>query len=123
MLYDTFEICTAIASLICMFVTIVCIMFGAKGSRVPTFFALTGCAFYVMFLALARPNMDVVELQTFSVLLFGFAFSAVVAEGFYREAKKQKRAMSNEKIAEFKHNCYEARTGSRAIDAHFIAVN
>ena len=123
MLMNTFEIGAAIVSLVCMFHTIVCIVFGKKGSRVPTFFALTSCAFYMMFLALARHNMDMFEQQMFSSLLFGFAFSAVVAECSYREAKKEKRAIFNEKIAEFKHNCSEARRSSGVMDAEFVAIN
>jgi len=123
MLMNNFEIGAAIVSLVCMFFTIVCIVFGKKGSRVPTFFALTSCAFYVMFLTLARHNMDMYEHQMFASLLLGFIFSAFVAEGAYREAKKQKKAIFNEKIAEFKHNCSEARKGSGVMDADFVVIN
>ena len=123
MLMNTFEIGAAIVSLVCMFFTIVYIVFGKKGSRVPTFFALSSCAFYVVFLVLSKNNMDMYEQQMFSSLLLCYAFSAVVAECSYREAKKEKRAIFNEKIAEFKHNCSEARRGSGVMDAAFVAIN
>ena len=115
MLYDTLEIGSAFASLICMFVTIVCIVFGTKGSRTPTFVA--GCAFYVMFLALAKHNMDMSEHQTYSTLLFAFAFFVLTAEGIYQEAKKQKRKEGREKIAQFKISCSEARKDARVSKA------
>lgn len=117
MLIDALEICAATLSLVCMLATILCIVFGTKGSHAPTRISLAGCAFYVMFLALAQRNMDMSELLTYSSLLFAFALFVLTAEGIYRMAKKEKRVAYREKIADFKHNYSEALKGTRAIEA------
>jgi len=99
----------AFLSLFCMLGTIFSIVFGAKGSHAPTFIAIAGCVFYIVFLALARSNMDMGQQKTFSSLLYGFALFAVVAEGLYKEAKKQEKAEARAKIDEFRRNIANAK--------------
>ena len=116
MLINTLEIGAAVLSLACMFVTLMCIVTGNTHNRFPTITAICGGAFYVMFLAMARHNMNVSEQIEFSALLFAFAFFAFTADYIYRKAQ-QKKAVSREKFEEFKRECYEARTGTLAIEA------
>ena len=112
MLYSTFEIGSAFASLACMLITIFCIVFGAKESRTPTFVSVAGCAFYFVFLMLAKNNMDMAQQQTYSSLILAFVPFVLTAEGIYRTAKKQRKAAFSAKFAEFKERCSDARNAS-----------
>ena len=116
MLINTLEIGAAILALACMFVTLMCIVTGNTHNRFPTITAICGGTFYVLFLAMARQNMNVSEQIKFSALLFAFAFFAFTADYLYRQAQ-QKKAVSREKFEEFRRECYEARMGVLALEA------
>lgn len=116
MLNGTLEMVFAFASLICMFFTIVCIVFCAEGSRSPIFVSVIGCVFYVMFLLFAKNNMDTNQQHTYFTLLFAYVFFVLAAEGFYHYYKMQKKAAFRLKFEEFKLNCSEARRNAKTID-------
>ena len=116
MLYDSFEIVAAILSLVCMFVTLVCIVLDVKSNCIPTMVSIGGGILYAMFLELAKTSMNVIQRQAYSSLLLAFALFAIVAYVSYRETK-QKKQKSEKKFKEFKRECFEARNGVLVIDA------
>ena len=116
MLYDTLETCAAVLSLICMFVTLVCIVLGVKRNCIPTFVAISGCILYTVFLTLAKSEMNINQQHTYSSLLLGFVLFAIIAYATYFDSKKKKQQYKK-KFKEFKRECFEARNGVLVIEA------
>lgn len=116
MMNCTLEMVFAFASLVCMFFTIVCIVFSAEGSRAPIFISVVGCVCYAMFLASAMNNMNMNQQHTYFALLFAYVFFVLTAEGFYHYSRKQKKEEFKMKFEQFKQSCSEARKETHEVD-------